>query len=60
MIRVTQELLDAAVEIRNGWYSTGRIDWPDVWDRLEEQGFDMGDDLLSSQLEQIKRYVRSN
>ena len=54
-----------AVDIVDGGYNEGRIDWEDVWDRLEKQtlddgrGIDLGTDLLSPALTALKRRVRA-
>lgn len=56
--KVTDELVEAAYEIVDGWYQEGRIDWEDVWDRLErQQDLDLGTDLLSPELKEIKKRV---
>lgn len=61
---VTDELVQQAVEIVDGWYNEGRIDWENVWDRMEKQtledgrGIDLGDDLGSPALVALKRRVR--
>ena len=31
-------LIERVAEIVDGWYAERRIDWEDVWDRLESQG----------------------
>ncbi|MFI6495997.1 hypothetical protein [Nonomuraea typhae] len=56
---VTDELVEAAYEIVDGWYQTGQIDWEDVWDRLERQidDLDLGTDLGSPELKELKRRV---
>lgn len=53
-----RELLLAAESIYDGWYADQRIDWEDFLDRLEAQGFDIGDDLLSPKVKRIKAHVR--
>uniref|UniRef100_A0AAU3I5Y9 Uncharacterized protein n=1 Tax=Streptomyces sp. NBC_01393 TaxID=2903851 RepID=A0AAU3I5Y9_9ACTN len=61
---VTDELLELVQNIVGGWYDEGRIDWEDVWDRLEKQtlddgrGIDMGEDLGSPAILKIKREIR--
>lgn len=56
---VTDELVEAAYEIVDGWYQEGRIDWEDVWDRLERQtkDLDLGTDLNSPELRELKKRV---
>jgi hypothetical protein len=62
---VTEEMVERARGILEGWYSEGRTDWSDVWDRMERQGpledgtfLDLGEDLASPALKRIKREVR--
>jgi hypothetical protein len=56
---VTEEDLAAAVEVMEGWYPEGSIDWEDFWDRLEHAigDVDLGTDLLSPALQHIRRHV---
>lgn len=61
---VTKEIREAATEIVHAWYGeSGRIDWDDVWDRLDgftladDTVLDLGSDLNSPALRAIKRYV---
>jgi hypothetical protein len=62
---VTEELVQQAVDIVDGWYNEGRIDWEDVFDRLEKhtldngQGIDLGEDLGSPALKTLQRRVRA-
>lgn len=62
--QVTDEIVQAAQEIVDGWYPKGRIDWEDVWDRLDgaslEDGtvLDLGDNLLSPALVYIKKEIQ--
>lgn len=62
---VTGELVQAAVDIVDGWYPEGRVDWEDVFDRLEGRtledgrGIDLGEDLGSPALVTLKRRVRA-
>lgn len=61
---VTEEILEIAQGIVEGWYNEGRIDWGDVWDRMEKRtledgrGIDMGSDLGSPAITKIKREIR--
>jgi len=54
-----------AVDIVDGWYPEGRIDWADVYDRLERRtlddgrGINLGTDLGSPALTALKRRVRA-
>jgi hypothetical protein len=62
--KVTDEVVGLAYDIVEGWYPEGSIDWEDVWDRLDgselEDGttLDLGTDLLSPELKQLKRDVQ--
>ncbi|MFE9525154.1 hypothetical protein [Streptomyces sp. NPDC006631] len=61
---VTEEVLEIVRGIVEGWYDEGRIDWEDVWDRMERsvlddgRGIDMGQDLGSPAILKIKREIR--
>jgi hypothetical protein len=61
---VTDEMVNIALGIVEGWYDEGRIDWEDVWDRMDGAELndgtwlDMGTDLLSPALAKIKSEVR--
>lgn len=61
---VTEELVQQAVDVVDGWYAERRIDWEDVYDRLEKhtledgRGIDLGGDLGSPALVALKRRVR--
>lgn len=61
---VSDEILNMAHRIVDGWYSEIRIDWADFWDRLEGSflndgtRLDLGTDLDSPALKRIKRAVR--
>lgn len=62
---VTDEMVALAVSVIEGRYDTGRIEWDDVWDRMD--GFeladgtllDLGDSLTSPALLELKQRVRS-
>jgi hypothetical protein len=62
---VTDELVQQALGIVEGWYDEGPIDWEDVWDRLERRvlddgrGIDLGEDLGSPALKALQRRVRA-
>jgi hypothetical protein len=61
---VTEELLEIVQGIVEGWYDEGRIDWEDVWDRMDKavladgRGIDMGGDLGTPAIKKIKREIR--
>lgn len=62
---VTEEILEMALEIVDGWYQGRAIDWDDVWARLD--GSELADcselllseDLTAPALRKIKRYVNN-
>lgn len=62
---VTEEIIDIVLDVVEGWYSEGRIDWEDVWDRAEgadlEDGteLDFGADLDSPAMREIKKRIRA-
>lgn len=57
---VTQDLLDEAFSIVEGWYSDTRIDWEDVWDRMERYSdLDLGPQIDSPAMRKMQRYVRA-
>jgi hypothetical protein len=39
---VTDEMIEMVRGIIDGWYSEGRVDWEDVWDRMERIPLDDG------------------
>ena len=60
----TDEVLALAVEIADGWYPGDRIEWDDVWDRLD--GAELADgrvldipDLASPAQTKIKNHIRA-
>jgi hypothetical protein len=61
---VTDEVLEIVRGIVEGWYDEGRIDWEDVWDRMEKsvlddgRGIDMGGDLGTPAIRKIKSEIR--
>ena len=61
--QVTEEIIQAAVDIVEGWYNEGRVDWDNVWDRMDGQvlndgsEIDMGTDIESPAMRKIKREV---
>lgn len=62
---VTPEIIELVRGIVEGWYNEGRIDWEDVWDRMDKsflgdgRGIDMGDDLASPALRKIQKEIRA-
>lgn len=60
---VTPEIIEIVQGIVEGWYDEGRIDWEDVWDRVERQqlddgrGIDMGTDLSSPPIKKIRKEI---
>lgn len=61
---VTDEIVQYAVDIVDGWYPDGPIDWTDVWDRLDGTELnngarlDLGDDLMSPGLKALRSAVQ--
>ncbi|MFI7083816.1 hypothetical protein ACIBUR_09440 [Streptomyces anulatus] len=62
---VTPEIIELVQGIVEGWYNEGRIDWEDVWDRMDKsvlgdgRGIDMGDDLAAPALRKIQKEIRA-
>jgi hypothetical protein len=42
---ITPAIVDMVVEILSGWYPEGKIDWDDVWDRMEDMPMENGSHL---------------
>ncbi len=63
---VTDEMVTAVRNVLDGWYPSGRVDWPDVWDRVDgtelDDGtrLDLGDSLTTPALRELKRRARAN
>jgi hypothetical protein len=63
---VTEEILEAAESIHDGWFPVGRIDWESLLDRLDgmelDDGatLDLGEDLLSPAIRKIKAHLRAH
>ncbi|MFI9271810.1 hypothetical protein ACIGXM_13985 [Kitasatospora sp. NPDC052896] len=61
---VTDELVEMAFEICDGWYQNTRIDWENVLERMEKygmgdgRGLDWGTEMSTPAIEQLKRRVR--
>lgn len=57
---VTEDLLEEAVSIVEGWYPDGRVDWANVWDRMEQYSdLDLGTQIDSPAMRKMKRHVRA-
>lgn len=62
---VTDEIVGMVREITDGWYPDTRIDWEDVWDRLDGSELadgsivDSGGDLGAPALVKIKNLIRN-
>ncbi|MEV0214331.1 hypothetical protein [Micromonospora sp. NPDC050695] len=61
---VTDEILDAATSIYDGWHSgDNRIRWDDLIDRLDGSpladgtSIDLGNDMASAAIKKIKQHV---
>lgn len=58
---VSEEIIRLVHGIVDGWYSEGRVDWEDFWDRLEGSflrdgtRLDLGSDLSSPALKRLKK-----
>lgn len=63
---VTQEMIDLVCSVVNAHYLEGRIDWPDVWDRIDgtvlNDGttLDMGDELDTPAIKALKKVGRKS
>lgn len=61
---VTDEILEIAVNITDGFYAGDSIDWLDVWDRMDNveltdgTRLDVGEDVDTPALRKIKNQVR--
>ncbi|MEU8791549.1 hypothetical protein [Streptomyces sp. NPDC048643] len=61
---ITDEIVDMAVEIVDGWYQNTRVDWEDVLERLDRQtlsdgrGLDFGESMTSPAIRCLQRRVR--
>jgi len=62
---VTDEIIDIVLDVVEGWYNEGRIDWEDVWDRAkgaelaDGTELDFGTDLDSPAMRKIKERIRA-
>lgn len=60
---VTEEVLEMVRNIESGWYLDRRIDWEDVWDRLEGSlladgtYIDLGPETSTPAMRKIKRVI---
>lgn len=62
---VTDEIIEMVHGIVDGWYQEGRIDWENVWDRLERHELANGDgidipSLDSPAQQEIKKRIRAD
>ncbi len=61
--QVTDEVMNAARSIADGWYPEGSIDWEDVWDRVDGASLDdgsrvhLGDSTATPAFKLIKRTI---
>lgn len=55
---VDDALIEDALDIADGWYSEGPIDWEDLIDRLEGTTLDFGVNMDSQAIRKIQREVR--
>ena len=62
---VTDEIVQHAVDIVDRWYTSKRVDWSDVWNRLDgiklgnglNLDLDLGDNLVSPGLKKLRDAV---
>lgn len=62
---VTDEIKKLALDIADGWYADTRIEWDDVWDRMDGRELEDGTYLDLPELDNpamraIKSYVRND
>lgn len=63
--QVTEEILKIAEGVIDGWYSTGPIDWDDVWDRIDGAPLDdgtklnIGNDLSSPVIMKLEAHIKN-
>jgi len=57
---VTEEMLDVFWEIVQGWYSDTKIDWDDVFARVEHcSNWDFGSEWDTPAIRKIKREMKT-
>jgi len=62
--QVTEEIVDATVQIVDGWYQASAVDWTDVWDRLDGielkdgRRLDLGGTSFSPALRELRRRAK--
>lgn len=60
---VTEEILEIVQGVVDGWYAEGKIDWENVWDRVDgsemEDGsrLDLGTDMSAGPLKYIVKKI---
>lgn len=63
---ITDEIVVIVAEVLRGWYPDSRVDWEDVWDRVDgtllHDGtrLDLGNDLTSPVLKSLRRKAMQN
>lgn len=61
---VTPEVMDYARSVVEGWYNDGRIDWENVWERMDGTTLndgtqlDLGTEIDSPAMRKIQRTIR--
>jgi hypothetical protein len=61
---ITEEVEEIVRGVVDGWYSEGRIDWENVWERVDgstlDDGsrLDLGTDLMSPAIRTLKTMIR--
>lgn len=62
--QVTEEVMQAARDIVEGWYNEGRVDWENVWDRMDGttlndgSRLDLGGQTDTPAMRKIQRQIR--
>ena len=52
-------IYESVESVYDGWFArSSQIDWEDFLDRLEDHGYDLGDDMGSAAVGHIKAIVR--
>lgn len=62
--QVTEEILSLTEGVIEGWYNDGKVDWEDVWDRIEGSHLDdgtvlnLGNNTDTPAMRKIQRHIR--
>lgn len=61
---ITEEIREITRSVVDGWYAEGRVDWGDVWDRVDGRTLDdgtridMGEGTGTEAFKELKNMVR--